>query len=221
MDLSHWDLVDYFTLDEAAHLAAGAEVHLVPMDEALVVRKDVIRSAMHSAYETAISYADLILSMVWDGVQESPFRPWHLVSVQLSEAYDACVKSDSEALPEAVRISVPTPYFGRQELSRWFNFKKFAPVYAFAKDSQHLTADDTGNVPTSRPAAHHSAKFATMLRASEKFWANADRDDRETHPENAKVSGWLVSQGFSATLADKAATILRPEWARPGRKPEN
>jgi hypothetical protein len=73
-------------------------------------------------------------------------------------------------------------------------------------------------LPTSR--AHVSDKLAKMNQAAQRFWSNADRDDRGTHPDNAKVAAWFVEQGFSVTLADKAATIIRPEWASTGRKPE-
>ena len=65
-----------------------------------------------------------------------------------------------------------------------------------------------------------SDKLAMMNQASARFWANADRDDRETHPSNATVTAWLVQQGFTQTLAEKAATLIRPEWAPTGRKPE-
>ena len=68
--------------------------------------------------------------------------------------------------------------------------------------------------------AHVSDKLARMNQASTKFWSNADRDDRGTHPDNATVAAWLVEQDFSPTLADKAATIIRPGWAPTGRKPE-
>jgi hypothetical protein len=74
------------------------------------------------------------------------------------------------------------------------------------------------NAPFSR--ADVSDKLAKMNHASRKFWSNADRDDRGTHPDNATVASWLVKMGFSPTLADKAATIIRPEWAPTGRKPE-
>lgn len=77
--------------------------------------------------------------------------------------------------------------------------------------------DDT---PLPDSHAHVSDKLARMNQASAKFWSNADRDDRGTHPDNATVANWLVKQGFSPTLADKAATIIRPEWAPSGRKPE-
>ncbi|MDP2830380.1 MAG: hypothetical protein Q8O37_17475 [Sulfuricellaceae bacterium] len=68
--------------------------------------------------------------------------------------------------------------------------------------------------------AHVSDKLAKMNQAAAKFWGFADRDDRRTRPENATVTAWLVQQGFSQTLADKAATIIRPEWAPTGRRPE-
>lgn len=73
-------------------------------------------------------------------------------------------------------------------------------------------------LPTSR--ANVSDKLAKMNQASAKFWSNADRVDRGTHPDNATVAAWLIGQGFSPTLADKAATIIRPQWAPLGRKPE-
>lgn len=65
-----------------------------------------------------------------------------------------------------------------------------------------------------------SGKLAMMNQASARFWANADRDDRGTHPTNATVTAWLVQQGFTQTLAEKSATLIRPEWAPTGRKPE-
>lgn len=74
--------------------------------------------------------------------------------------------------------------------------------------------------PVSTSRIHVSDKLAKMNQAAARFWENADRNERGTHPENAKVAAWLVQQGFSQTLADKAATIIRPEWAPSGRKPE-
>lgn len=74
--------------------------------------------------------------------------------------------------------------------------------------------------PASTNRNNVSDKLAKLNQASTKFWANADRDDRATHPNNAKVVEWLVEQQFSETLAEKAATIIRPDWAPTGRKPE-
>lgn len=73
-------------------------------------------------------------------------------------------------------------------------------------------------LPASR--AHVSDKLAKVNQAALKYWANVDPKDRGTHPTNATVAAWLEQQGFSVALAEKAATIIRPEWAPTGRKPE-
>lgn len=78
--------------------------------------------------------------------------------------------------------------------------------------------------PAERPLTatepHVSDKLAKLIQAARKYWGNADRDDRSTHPNNADVAAWLVARGFSRGLAAKAATIIRPDWAGTGRKPE-
>ena len=75
--------------------------------------------------------------------------------------------------------------------------------------------------PEPATGTHISKKLRILNQAAFTFWANADRDDRGTHPSNADVAAWLMDQaGYSTTLANKAATIIRPEWAPTGRKPE-
>lgn len=76
-------------------------------------------------------------------------------------------------------------------------------------------------LPIADGAQHfHSDQLQALLRAARKFWQNAKRDDKGTHPSNAQVAQWLEDNGFSATLAKHAASILRPEWAEKGRPPE-
>lgn len=66
----------------------------------------------------------------------------------------------------------------------------------------------------------HSDQLQFLIQASEKFWSNADPGDRTTHPENSDVVAWLVPKGFSQSLAEGGATIIRPKWAATGRKPK-
>ncbi len=68
--------------------------------------------------------------------------------------------------------------------------------------------------------AHVSEKLAFLNQAAQRFWANANPNDRSTHPTNSDVVEWLVQHGYTQTLAEKAATIIRPDWAPTGRKPE-
>lgn len=75
--------------------------------------------------------------------------------------------------------------------------------------------------PLTTTEPHVSPKLATLIQAARKFWSNASRDDRTTHPNNDEVAKWLVDRGFSNGLAEKGATIIRPEWAGSGRKPDS
>ena len=65
-----------------------------------------------------------------------------------------------------------------------------------------------------------SEQLRIVNQASKEFWSTADRDDRSTHPKNEDVKAWLIDKGFSATLADKSATIIRPDWVTNGRRPK-
>lgn len=76
------------------------------------------------------------------------------------------------------------------------------------------------NPLTTTGSDHIAGKLTALNQAAERFWANADRNDRATHPKNSDVAAWLVKRGYSQTLADKAVNIIRPKWAPSGRKPE-
>ena len=80
----------------------------------------------------------------------------------------------------------------------------------------------TRSVETPLPSSDsiHSPELTALLKAYRKFWVNADKDDKTTHVVNKTVSKWLVSQGFSESLAKHGAAIIRPTWADTGRPPE-
>lgn len=65
-----------------------------------------------------------------------------------------------------------------------------------------------------------TGKLALLNQAATRFWGNADRDDKGTHPKNVDVADWLVDKGFSHSMAKSGASIIRPDWAPTGRKPE-
>ncbi len=68
---------------------------------------------------------------------------------------------------------------------------------------------------------HHESDYLIYLRqAARIFWGNIAEDDKTNHPSNKNVSDWLVEQGLSRTLGNSGATIIRPDWAHIGRKPD-
>lgn len=67
---------------------------------------------------------------------------------------------------------------------------------------------------------HVSDNLAFLNQASERFWKLAVKNDPSTHPKNSDVEKWLIERGFTQTLAKKAASIIRPDWASKGRPKE-
>ncbi|CAE6828816.1 hypothetical protein [Paraburkholderia nemoris] len=78
--------------------------------------------------------------------------------------------------------------------------------------------DERSSAPHDRE--YVSEELAFLNQAALIFWKNAKRGDRTTHPTNSKVESWFVEHGFSESLASKAATIIRPDWASTGRPPQ-
>lgn len=99
-------------------------------------------------------------------------------------------------------------------------FAKRADIERILKQGETPAAGTIAERPLSPERVHVSDRLAKINQAATKFWSNADREYRGSHPDNAKVAAWLMQQGFSQTLANSAATIIRPEWVPTGRKPE-
>lgn len=75
--------------------------------------------------------------------------------------------------------------------------------------------------PPVPPDRSHISDWLVLLnQAARRWWANADRRDPATHPNNAAVAAWLIEKGMTKSLAERAASIIRPEWAHTGRKPD-
>ncbi len=71
---------------------------------------------------------------------------------------------------------------------------------------------------TDRNNPNQSYQLEILNQASEKFWANASKEEKDTHPLNKTVSDWLFKKGLSAISAQQGAVIIRPTWAAKGRR---
>ena len=219
MDLSHWDLVSEFTMREAACLAGGTEPlvyqDLPPEQRA---KADLIYREIWVAYSAAQSAASFALNSKFGfepgETTDSIFRQT-LPSIELKDVvHQALMHGHKITLDDIHGKAMEAPYFSREDLGAWFALKGLRPIYSFARATAEIQPPGWGR-------QHVSDKLAKLNQAAARFWGNADRDDRGTHPDNATVAAWLVQQGFTPTLADKATTIIRPEWAPTGRKPED
>ncbi|MDR6585672.1 hypothetical protein [Herbaspirillum frisingense] len=77
---------------------------------------------------------------------------------------------------------------------------------------------DTMSKAFNPPFNNKSELLNRLIQAAHKFWAGADLDDTDTYPNTTEIRIWLEKQGFSGSLADKGASIIRPENAKKGRR---
>lgn len=129
MDLSHWDLIDEFTLFEAACLAAGKEPRNI---ENIENHPDacVIYEAMNKACMSAWMNAHLYFGPG----SEIVLQPDDLPSTALLKAIDRCKRTDCDL---ELFSESDNPVISRQTLASWFSIKKFLPSYSFvASNSQ-------------------------------------------------------------------------------------
>jgi len=219
MELSHWDLVKNLTLWEAAFLAGGIEPRLKTLSPEQEAKAQLIHEKLAEDYELTLHCAKSILSgdRDPDESEESILILDALPSLQLLREVRSCLATGNQFNPESFENG-ERQTFTREQLQEWFVFSDFIPAYRFCK----LKEKSAPTIQEVRQKNHSnvSDKLSKMNQASSKFWSNADRLDRSTHPTNATVTAWLVQRGFTQTLAEKGATLIRPEWVPPGRKPE-
>jgi hypothetical protein len=63
----------------------------------------------------------------------------------------------------------------------------------------------------------HPKNIRILYMASEKFWANANQEEKDTWPKNSEVEAWFKTQGISKQAAKIGASFIRPDWAK-GKK---
>lgn len=104
-----------------------------------------------------------------------------------------------------------------------FENRSLKQIYIHSNDLRKLLSASiptTGDVPTiETDGTHVSDKLQYLRQAARKFWGSQNEATRHTHPDNADVVAWLIDKEFSKKQANAGASIIRPSWAPPGRKP--
>jgi hypothetical protein len=77
-----------------------------------------------------------------------------------------------------------------------------------------LTEDAKGSDLFDTERQEHPPHLEALTLAWRKYWKNADRHDRSTHPKKDTVKNWLIEQGLSDKTADAGATIITPDWKK-------
>lgn len=61
--------------------------------------------------------------------------------------------------------------------------------------------------------SHHSSKLLRMFEAADKFWGDVDVADRDQHPDPKIIERWFTQLDFSASAAEAAVALIRPDDA--------
>jgi len=104
-------------------------------------------------------------------------------------------------------------------LVKWSDLEE-AAIEHMGLRTGYIEALEGGTAEVSLYNPNKSAKLAVLERAAIKFWGNADVKEPDTYPKTNAIIAWLVERGYSHTLAEKAVSIIRPEGAKKGRRPE-
>lgn len=153
---------------------------------------------------------------------------WPEVSINATETVSPCKTSfnlDYTLLDEEGRRWLPIRLSGMKRFPWLPDTRCLDPIDHAIKrsDLESLNSADGGRPIRAFERGkneHRSNELQFLIQASDKLWANADRNDRTTHPKNSIVEVWLLERGFTERLAKAGASIIRPEWAPLGRKPE-
>lgn len=150
-----------------------------------------------------------------EGNSEIVSQALYLPSIELRESIARVFRDPENYAMISVTDERYEEHFSRADLANWIAGVGLKSGYSFSRDRQQV---EMASVPLAR--SYHSKQLTLCLQASDKFWQNADRSDKTTHPKNAVISQWLQRQGMKETKADDAASIIRPEWASVGKPPE-
>lgn len=129
MDLSHWDLIDTFSLGEAAILASGYDPNMVG-DPHQRAKSKLMRRLMEEAHDLAIKHADYYLRSQFDEdffFVEKPVESGDLQSIELQKKFHICLSLERPL--GAFEIEEPT--FSRERLGVWLEEKGYQSPYSF------------------------------------------------------------------------------------------
>jgi hypothetical protein len=139
----------------------------------------------------------------------------------LPDSFSQCYL-DCAALPPGPEIEADSKYF--------FKIKKYKNADCNLDDKLNpilypVNIDESNKIATTTNAEtvpnnlNKSNKLAFLNQASDRFWRNADKSNKATWPDTKAIVSWLQERGLSESLAEKSASIIRPEWAGSGRPP--
>lgn len=224
MDLSHWDLVEEFSLHEASSLAAGVDPGLKELPPADNARRALLRREMYKAYDLAYSDATFECSTARAAWSTGPVLsdPGLLPSKELREVVRRCLaRSDSHIDCNVIAIysyeSEDTVRFDRETLAIWFQQRNFKTGYQFLPTQP----DPAEGRPAEKPlgAKERETLFKLTIGMAIKGYGydpSATRNDATTEiTRDLEALGITLDSDTVRKWLREAAKILPPSPHKP------
>jgi len=232
MDLSHWHLVRFLTLEQAAHLACGIDPNsleeLYPAQKAKVrLLTKVLYDGFVSAYQKAESELrgltvppEIIAPAIWD------FHIGELPSYELlCDVNDALTDPANRPLPKLNAARYPGK-FAHEELGYWFQWKGWRPSYDFSHESNSGMGTASAFHPSSPQSIDEVVKiflsqlnkdyptYPVELDAALRAWHEVSTTKGKGKPK-ARIRAWLDSNtDLSNEAKERIATVAN--WDKVG-----
>ncbi len=141
MDLSHWDLVDAFSLHEAACLASGFDPKLKEITPNQEAKATLLRQVMNNAHDSAMKHAGWYLRSQFEEdfmFVEEPVESGDLQSIELTKRFHICLMI-KEPLGD---FDPERPTFSREALGVWLEEKGYQSPYSFIRQPRQGQSEE-------------------------------------------------------------------------------
>lgn len=144
MDLSHWDLVRNFNIEEAAFLAVGVDPNLQQKSDEQTAKAILLKRELTKAYDAAVSSANYFLvgQRDADETQDSILVPRSLPSSEVEIMINWCLQKGVD-FEKSQLIPTESQRFSRKNLANWFGEMHFKSAYSFVLREKEETAEQT------------------------------------------------------------------------------
>ncbi len=193
VDYAYWLKMDLWTIKEAASLLSSVE----PSSDSSSL---AIPSKVEKMILTSLAAKKLIADFSSVETNEVSFYPQNII--------------EWAKFQKGFRITEQLDDFYKESKQSDDYHQRMADCYEYQDIQNQPHAAEKNN----ETEVYISEALTKLNQAARKFWANADPEDKETHPKNEAVEEWLIEEGLPKTYAPQAATIIRPKWGAKGRR---
>lgn len=207
-DLSHWQAVQEFTIEQAALLLAGIDPFDFNND-----KLERIKTLKHPRWKLAHGYS---LSLE-TAIRRGTLSPIICVGCFWNDFNQEWNIKKIDPNDRTQQMSYVNTIITRSSLNQWINNEnvnlvrpsrpaKIAPPIA----KENSVIHDSMIIKALPNYIHQSEGLELTQEIIEQFWATYDEENKQTAPTKEEIIKYLTGKGISKNLAEAVDLVLRP-----------